>query len=69
MYYSDNETDPQSVEEVVPVESGYLLKMDIPSVFYKYIIGKGGAVKRDIERDTDCSIHIPRQGEVGLVGT
>jgi activating signal cointegrator complex subunit 1 len=65
--YPDNETDPQSVEEVVPVENGYLLKMDIPSVFYKYIIGKGGAVKRDIERDTDCSIHIPRQGEVGLV--
>ena len=64
----DEKDDPQSTEKVEPVDNGYILRLDIPSVFYKYIIGKGGRAKRDIETDTECSIRIPRQGETGLVG-
>ena len=64
----DEKDDPQSDEKVEPVDNGYILRLDIPSVFYKYIIGKGGHAKRDIETDTESTIRIPRQGETGLVG-
>ena len=46
---------------------GLLFRMDIPEVFYKYIIGRQGKTKSTIEQDTGCRIQVPRQGRKGDV--
>lgn len=46
---------------------GFLYRMDIPEVFYKYIIGRQGKTKSLIEKDTWCRIQVPRQGVKGDV--
>lgn len=55
----------QGVEQVA---QGYRLRMDVPSVLYKYLIGKQGRTRRHMEEDTGCQIRIPRQGEEGPIG-
>ena len=47
---------------------GYRLCMEVPSLLYKFIIGKRGETKRKIEKETGTQIMIPRQGEEGDVG-
>lgn len=58
-------------EELKGVEhtrgGGLLLRMDIPEVFYKYIIGRQGRTKTNIEKDTGCRIRIPGRGRTGDV--
>ena len=58
-------------EELKGVEhtrgGGLLLRMDIPEVFYKYIIGRQGKTKNSIEKDTGCRIRIPGRGRTGDV--
>ena len=46
----------------------YRLKLPIPSVFFKYIIGKEGRIKKGIERDTECHLWLPSKGREGDVG-
>lgn len=46
---------------------GYRLCMEVPSLLYKFIIGKRGETKRKIEKETGTQIMIPRQGEEGDV--
>ena len=48
-------------------DGGLLLRMDIPGVFYKYIIGRQGRTKATIEKDTGCRIRIPGRGRTGHV--
>ena len=58
-------------EELKGVEhtrsGGLLFRMDIPEVFYKYIIGRQGKTKSTIENDTGCRIQVPRHGRTGNV--
>ena len=58
-------------EELKGVEltrgGGFLFRMDIPEVFYKYIIGRQGRTKTTIEKDTGCRIRIPGRGKAGNV--
>lgn len=69
----DDEYDEEEdlAEELKGVEhtrrGGLLLRMDIPEVFYKYIIGRQGKTKATIEKDTGCHIRIPPRGKTGDV--
>lgn len=48
--------------------AGYRLCMEVPSLLYRFIIGKKGDTKRKIEKQTGTQIMIPRQGEEGDIG-
>jgi len=41
------------------VGDSYVTKMPVPSVFYKFIIGKKGAVKNRIQNETGSFLNIP----------
>ncbi len=45
----------------------YQTELNIPSVFYKFVIGKQGQTRRMIENDTKSRVCIPRQGEEGPI--
>ncbi|XP_041829759.1 activating signal cointegrator 1 complex subunit 1 [Melanotaenia boesemani] len=48
-------------------DQGYRCSIDVPSVLYKYIIGKKGETRRRLEFDTKTSINIPKQGVEGQI--
>lgn len=48
-------------------EKGFRCAIDVPSVLYKYIIGKKGETRRRLEYDTKTSISIPKQGVEGQI--
>ena len=59
--------DPE-LKDIVELKSGeYQLEVDLPSVFYKYIMGREGRTKAQLEKDTKCTIKIPRRNEVGHI--
>ena len=60
--YCDDDVD---IEET---ESGYRLRLSIPSAFFKFIIGKKGETKRRLENETGTQIKIPKQGAEGDIG-
>ena len=62
----DVETELKGVEKLK--NGNYRLKLPIPSVFFKYIIGKEGRTKKGIERDTECHLWLPSRGREGDVG-
>ncbi len=47
---------------------GYVVRLSIPSVFFKYIIGREAKTKTSIERDTGCRLRIPPRGREGDIG-
>lgn len=49
------------------IDKGYRCAIDVPSVLYKYIIGKKGETRRRLEFDTKTSINIPKQGVEGQI--
>lgn len=60
----DESCDSQFIEQT---EKGYRCAIDVPSVLYKYIIGKKGETRRRLEFDTKTSINIPKQGVEGQI--
>ena len=64
--YADEVCD--AFNNIEQTETGYRLAMDVPSVFFKYIIGKKGEAKKKIEMETRTQIKIPRQGDEGEIG-
>ncbi|MBN3302755.1 ASCC1 protein, partial [Amia calva] len=48
-------------------EKGYRYAIDVPSVLYKYIIGKKGETRKRLESETKTSINIPKQGVEGQI--
>ncbi|MEQ2163877.1 hypothetical protein GOODEAATRI_000678, partial [Goodea atripinnis] len=48
-------------------DKGYHCAIDVPSVLYKYIIGKKGETRRRLEFDTKASISIPKPGIEGQI--
>ena len=68
--YDEGDESAVQLEGVEPTPGGggFILKMDIPSNFYKYIIGRQGNTKASIEKETKCRIRIPRRGEKGDIG-
>ncbi|XP_047465338.1 activating signal cointegrator 1 complex subunit 1 [Mugil cephalus] len=62
---ADEETcDTQFIEQT---DKGYRCAIDVPSVLYKYIIGKKGETRKRLEFDTKTSINIPKQGVEGQI--
>uniref|UniRef100_A0A147B4Q2 Activating signal cointegrator 1 complex subunit 1 n=1 Tax=Fundulus heteroclitus TaxID=8078 RepID=A0A147B4Q2_FUNHE len=48
-------------------DKGYRCAVDVPSVLYKYIIGKKGETRRRLEFDTKTTISIPKPGIEGQI--
>ncbi len=48
----------------------YSAKIHVPSIFHKFIVGKGGQLKAKLQKETGATIFIPRQGaaseDIGL---
>ncbi|KAK2820500.1 hypothetical protein Q5P01_023459 [Channa striata] len=61
---ADETCDTYSIEQT---DKGYRCAIEVPSVLYKYIIGKKGETRRRLEYDTKTSINIPKQGVEGQI--
>uniref|UniRef100_A0A3Q3WKK5 K Homology domain-containing protein n=1 Tax=Mola mola TaxID=94237 RepID=A0A3Q3WKK5_MOLML len=48
-------------------DKGFRCAIEVPSVLYKYIIGKKGETRKRLEFDTNTSISIPKQGVEGQI--
>jgi len=66
--YADETCAIDAVEDIESTARGYQLKIQLPSVFFKYIIGKKGETKKRLESETRTQIRIPRQHEEGDIG-
>ncbi|XP_056386439.1 activating signal cointegrator 1 complex subunit 1 isoform X2 [Hyla sarda] len=60
----DEPCDDFMIEET---EKGFQCSINLPSQLFKYIIGKKGETKRNLESETHTSISIPRQGMEGKI--
>ncbi|KAM3859691.1 activating signal cointegrator 1 complex subunit 1 [Diretmus argenteus] len=60
----DEACDSQHIEQT---DKGFRCAIDVPSVLYKYIIGKKGETRRRLESDTKTSISIPKPGVEGQI--
>ncbi|XP_067100680.1 activating signal cointegrator 1 complex subunit 1 [Osmerus mordax] len=60
----DEPCDNHPIEQT---DKGYRCAIDVPSILYKYIIGKKGETRRRLEADTKTSIDIPKQGLEGQI--
>ena len=66
--YADEVCDA-GLSAIEELKDGTLrLSLDIPSAYFKFIIGKKAETKRRIENETRTQIQIPRQGVEGEVG-
>ncbi|XP_074475170.1 activating signal cointegrator 1 complex subunit 1 isoform X1 [Sebastes fasciatus] len=61
---ADETCDTNLIEQT---DKGYRCAIDVPSVLYKYIIGKKGETRRRLEFDTKTSINIPKPGVEGQI--
>ena len=67
--YDEGEDTTVELQGVEPLPGGgYLIRLPIPSVFFKYIIGREGKTKTNIEKETGCKLKIPSWGVEGDVG-
>uniref|UniRef100_A0A8C5HZ57 K Homology domain-containing protein n=1 Tax=Gouania willdenowi TaxID=441366 RepID=A0A8C5HZ57_GOUWI len=63
-FAADEGCDTHFIEQT---DKGYRCSIDVPSVLYKYIIGKKGETRKRLEFDTKTSINIPKQGVEGQI--
>lgn len=61
----EEEPDEELDDSIEKTARGYLMRLKIPSVFFKYIIGKGGQTRATIERDTHSKIALPPRNAEG----
>lgn len=72
-YMGPSESEELAAEETCDIhlieqtDKGYRCAIDVPSVLYKYIIGKKGETRKRLEFDTKTSISIPKQGVEGQI--
>jgi len=66
--YADESCAIDAIEDIESTAAGYQLKLQLPSVFFKHIIGKKGETKKRLESETRTQIKIPRQHEEGDIG-
>lgn len=69
-YFPEDVADEEDETELEGVETltggrGFALKIAVPAAFYKYIIGRQGATKISIERETKTKIRVPQRGAHG----
>ncbi|CAH1781635.1 unnamed protein product [Owenia fusiformis] len=51
--------------DIQQTDRGYSTTLQVPNEFFKFIIGRKGETKRQIENETRTIIRIPRQGQEG----
>lgn len=51
----------------LPGGKGCYLPLEVPAVFFKYIIGTKGSTRGSIERDTGCTLRVPRKDQEGKI--
>ncbi|XP_075999657.1 activating signal cointegrator 1 complex subunit 1 [Genypterus blacodes] len=61
---ADEACDSHCIEQT---DKGFRCAIDVPSVLYKYIIGKKGETRRRLESDTKTNISIPKPGVEGQI--
>ncbi|XP_029933175.1 activating signal cointegrator 1 complex subunit 1 [Myripristis murdjan] len=61
---ADDACDSHGIEQT---PKGFRCAIDVPSVLYKYVIGKKGETRRRLEADTKTSISIPKPGVEGQI--
>ncbi|KAM9716229.1 activating signal cointegrator 1 complex subunit 1 [Menidia menidia] len=72
-YMEPSESEELAEEEscqshfIEQTDKGYRCAIDVPSVLYKYIIGKKGETRRRLEYDTKTSVSIPKPGMEGQI--
>ncbi|XP_062859741.1 activating signal cointegrator 1 complex subunit 1 [Trichomycterus rosablanca] len=59
--------EPCDSDKIEQTDKGFRCAIDIPSVLYKYIIGKKGETRKRLESETQTSISIPKQGVEGQI--
>ncbi|KAK2866552.1 hypothetical protein Q7C36_002608 [Tachysurus vachellii] len=60
----DETCDTDNIEQT---EKGFRCAIDVPSVLYKYIIGKKGETRRRLEAETKTTVTIPKPGVEGPI--
>lgn len=63
--WNDETCDTLNIEET---DRGYQTSVNLPSAFFKHIIGRKGETKRRLEIETKTQIKIPREGVEGEIG-
>uniref|UniRef100_A0A8C4WCN4 Activating signal cointegrator 1 complex subunit 1 n=1 Tax=Gopherus evgoodei TaxID=1825980 RepID=A0A8C4WCN4_9SAUR len=63
-FCADEPCDAFMVEET---ERGFQCTVEVPSLLYKYIIGKKGETRKRLETETRTSISIPKPGMEGQI--
>ncbi|KAK7090064.1 activating signal cointegrator 1 complex subunit 1-like [Littorina saxatilis] len=53
--------------DIEEFSGGFRMRLDFPSTYFKYIIGKRGDTKRRLETETRTQIRIPRAGQEGEI--
>jgi len=67
--YADESCTVDAIDDIESTAAGYYqLKIQLPNVFFKYIIGKKGETKKRLESETRTQIKVPRQHEEGAIG-
>ncbi|XP_073684069.1 activating signal cointegrator 1 complex subunit 1 [Garra rufa] len=59
--------EPCDAYNIQQTDKGFRCAIDVPSVLYKYIIGKKGETRKRLESETKTSISIPKQGVEGQI--
>lgn len=59
--------EPCDTANIEQTDKGFRCSIDVPSVLYKYIIGKKGETRRRLEAETKTTISIPKPGEEGPI--
>lgn len=62
--WNDETCDTFNIEET---DRGYQTSVNLPSAFFKHIIGRKGETKRRLEIETKTQIRIPREGVEGEI--
>ncbi|XP_057681957.1 activating signal cointegrator 1 complex subunit 1 [Corythoichthys intestinalis] len=61
------EAETCDIHCIEQTDKGFRCAIDVPTVLYKYIIGKKGETRKRLESDTKTSINIPKQGVEGQI--
>ena len=65
--YCDEACDA-ATSQIEETENGFRLSLDVPSDYWKFIIGKKGETKKRLENETRTQIKIPGRGREGEIG-
>lgn len=62
--YREDEDEPGELDDQMTYEGNeYVLRLPVPAVFHKFIIGSRGKRKQEIEAESRARIHIPGKDE------